>query len=254
MNRNLRFVVLLMVLLTSLSFSQDQDEEPLPPPKRAGSTKIGGAGGFLQEWTFMDFGSINELMRKENLGEFSNNSMFTLGGQGYAYIMVIPNFRVGGMGMSGSSTVNTKSGNAVRQVKLSLGYGGVTFDYVFNVLPRLDITGGMLFGGGGIDFDISRNYGVIQDWPTLWDEFGSNNAADQYSSKLSGSFYIYQPSLNIEYSILRWVGLRVGVSYLGMSNPTWTRDDQFDVYDVPSGVSGKGWSFNTGIFVGTFVF
>ena len=254
MNHRAALMVLFLVMFALPLIAQDQDEEPLPPPKPTGSTKIGGAAGFLQDWMFFDFGPINELMRSENLGEFDKKSLYAIGGQGYAYILVIPNLRVGGMGLTGSTAVKTKSGNVVREVDLHAGYGGVTIDYVYNLLPRLDITGGMLFGGGGLDFKINRSAGTTQSWLPTWDDFSSGKAADEYSAKLSGTFFVYRPSLNVEYAILRWVGLRIGVSYVGMSNPSWTRDDDFDLYGVPDNITAQGWSVNTGIFVGTFIF
>jgi len=254
MNYRAALVGLLLLIFALPLFAQDQDDEPLPPPKPTGSTKIGGAAGFLQDWMFFDFGPINELMRAQGLGEFDKSSMYAIGGQGYAYILVVPNLRVGGMGITGSSAVKTKSGNVVREVDLHVGYGGVTIDYVYNLLPRLDITGGILFGGGGLDFTINRSYGLTQDWNTTWGEFSGAAAVDEYSARLDGSFFIYRPSLNVEYSILRWVGLRVGVSYVGMSSPSWTRDEKFDLYGVPETITAQGWSINTGIFVGTFIF
>jgi hypothetical protein len=203
---------------------------------------------------FIDFGPINELMRSQNLGEFDKTRLYAIGGQGYAYILVVPNLRVGGMGLTGSTAVKTQSGNVVREVDLHAGYGGVTVEYVYNLFPRLDITGGMLFGGGGMDFKINRSYGLTQNWLPTWDNFSGGTAADEYSAKLSGSFFVYRPSVNVEYAILRWVSLRVGASYVGMSSPTWTRDDKFDLYGVPDNITAQGWSFNTGIFVGTFIF
>jgi hypothetical protein len=193
MNRRAALIVLFLFIFALTLFAQDQDEEPLPPPKPTGSTKIGGAVGFLQDWMFFDFGPINELMRSQGLGEFDKTSMYAIGGQGYAYILVVPNLRVGGMGITGSSAVKTKSGNVVHEVDLHAGYGGVTIDYVYNLLPRLDITGGMLFGGGGFDFKINRSEGTTQDWNSTWTNFSGNAPAQEYSSKLSGTFFVYRP-------------------------------------------------------------
>ncbi len=248
-------VTAIVVLITTFASAQDQDDEPLPPPRRAGATKIGGAGGFTQSWLFMNVDPINQIMKKENLAEFNRSGVFMVGGQGYGYIMLVPNLRIGGMGMSGSAKSKTLAGNIVREVELSAGYGGVTVDYTLPVVPRLDVSIGMMLGGGGIDLKFNRSYGLAQQWDKTWDDFGLGaKPADEYSGKLSGSFFIYQPALNVEYAVLRWVGIRAGVSYVGMSNPTWKRDDKFEVFGVPGDVSGKGWSFNTGIFIGTFVF
>src|SRR5438045_3061861 len=94
-------IALISICSIGTSFAQEQDEEPLPPPKRAGSVKIGGAIGFTQSLLFLNFDPINEVMRRENLAEFSNNGLVMLGGEGYAYITFVPNLRLGYQGMSG---------------------------------------------------------------------------------------------------------------------------------------------------------
>jgi hypothetical protein len=63
---------------------------------------------------------------------------------------------------------------------------------------------------------------------------------------------VWVPAVNIEYGILGWLGVRLGASYVGMSAPSWTVDDQYDLLGVPSKVSGKGFMVNMGIFIGTF--
>lgn len=257
-NRILLLSAVMLFLTTSIAISQQDDDEPLPPPKRAGSTKIGGAGGFTQSWLFLNVDPINDVMRGNHMAEFRKRGLFMVGGQGYGYILLVANLRIGGMGMSGSMKSRTLSGNVVREVELSAGYGGVTVEYTVPIIPRLDVSVGMLVGGGGIDLKFNRSYSLAQRWDSTWGDFGDANgpgpAVGEYSGKLSGSFFVYQPALDVEYAVLRWLGVRMGVSYVGMSNPTWKRDDKFEVFGVPDDVTGKGWSVNTGIFIGTFVF
>lgn len=252
MNRRIVLWTLIVLLSSMTVIAQEQDDEPIPPPRRAGTVKIGGAGGFTQGLLFLNIDPINDVMRRENLTPFSKDGLFMVGGQGYGYVLFVPNLRVGGIGMSGHMKSKTLSGNIMREVELGVGYGGVTADYVVNVLPRLDVTFGMMIGGGGMDFKFTRNYGLGQSWDQTWNDFGDTTAAREYSGKLNGSFFIYQPSLNIEFSLLRWIGLRAGVSYLGMAGGSWTRDDKYDQYGVPDNVNGKGWVVNTGIFLGWF--
>ena len=252
--RALLLMLLLFSLTTDIIFAQDQDDEPLPPPKRAGSTKFGGAIGFTQGLLFLNVDPINQVMLKENLAPFSGNGLAMLGGQGYGYIMLVQNLRIGYIWMNGKMKSKTLSGNTVREVDLSANYTGATFDYTIPVVPRLDVSVGMMIGGGGISFDFTRNYGLGQQWNGTWDNFGSSTPADEYSGKLSGSFFIWQPSLNVEFAVLRWVQVRAGVSYLGMAGGSWQRDDRYDLYGVPDDISGKGWTLNSGIFIGTFLF
>ena len=254
MNRIVFSAAVILLLNFTLTFAQEEDDEPLPPPKRPGATKIGGAGGFTQGWLFLNVDPINQMMRSENLAEFKKGGLFMLGGQGYGYILVVSNLRVGGIGMSGSMKSTTLRGNVVREVELSAGYGGVTIDFTLPIVLRLDVSFGMMLGTGGIDLKFNRSYGLGQQWGQTWNDFADSVPAREYSGTLSGSFFIYQPAMNVEFAVLRWLGVRAGVSYVGMSNPSWKRDDRFDLFGVPSDVNGKGWSFNTGIFIGTFIF
>ena len=72
------------------------------------------------------------------------------------------------------------------------------------------------------------------------------------SRTLTGHFLIWVPSVSLEYAFLGWLGVRVGASYLGMSSPSWTVDSDFDLLEVPSNISGKGWMINLDLLVGTF--
>ena len=256
MHRFLALILFITCITSTVLFAQEEDEEPLPPPKRAGSVKIGGAVGFTQGLLFLNVDPINDIMRRENLAEFSKDGLFLFGGQGYAYIIFVPNLRLGYQGMGGRMKSKTlyQASNTVREVELSISYSCATIDYTIPVVPRLDFSAGLSLGGGTMDLKFTRNSGVGQNWDNTWSEFGSAQPVADYGGKLSGSFFAYQPSVVIEFAILRWLGMRAGVSYLGMAGGDWKRDERYDVYGVPDGVSGKGWTVQSGIFVGTFVF
>ena len=101
---------------------------------------------------------------------------------------------------------------------------------------------------------MNRDDGSGKVWTDLWSDFGSPQPASEYSRTLEGSFFIYEPSVNVEVAILRWLGVRAGVSYVGMAGNSWKLDDRYDVTGVPDNIKSQGFKFNTGIFVGTFIF
>jgi hypothetical protein len=146
--------------------------------------------------------------------------------------------------------------NVQRDIELSASFGGVTVDYVVPIVPRLDVAFGVLLGGGGVGIKMTRDDGRQKVWSGLWDNFGSEDSSYNYTHKISGSFFIYQPSVNVEFAILRWLGVRLGASYQGTLGGSWTLDDrsEFDVVGVPSNVNGRGFMINGGIFLGTFIF
>ncbi len=253
-----KFHSIILCLLFSLTISliaQEDEEEPLPP-NRTSQTKIGGAGGFTQNILFLKIAPINDILRRSNAAEFENNAMLMLGGQGYGYIMVIKNLRIGGAGAGGtmaSKPVST-SDNITREVELSVGYGGVTIEYAISPLPRLDISPGILLGAGGMNFKMRIDRGQVKKWENIWGNYGNWEKINEYTKNLSGSFFAYQPSLNIEYAVLRWLGVRIGVSYSGLKMIEWKHDERDDLIGVPDDINGRGIMLNGGIFLGTFLY
>ena len=145
--------------------------------------------------------------------------------------------------------------NTRRDIEYHIGYGGVTIEYAIPIKPRLDVAVGVMIGGGGVDLKMTRNVNDTKVWNDLLNEYGDpNQTASEYSRKLTGSFFIYEPQVNVEYALTRWIGLRVGVSYLGMAGSSWQMDDLYDVTGVPGDIKGQGFMINTGLFIGTFLF
>lgn len=254
----MRRIILLLFIISStfLCMAQEDEEEiPLPTSRRVQS-KIGGAGGFTQNILFMDLKPLNEYLSRANAAPFNKTPLLLLGGQGYGYFMIIQNLRIGGMGAGGS--INSKyldDNNIRRNINLSVTYSGVTVDYVIPVIPKLDVTAGILIGGGGMTITMTRDLSSPKVWDNIWNEYGSiTPETNEYTRHLSGSFFVYQPSINIEYAILRWLGVRIGVGYYGVAGGDWKMDNDYELLNVPSSIKSKGWMINSGIFLGTFVY
>jgi len=251
MKKSLVMMLALLMLATTL-----HAQEELIPPRRTRGPKVGALAGFTMGYLFMDTKPINDFLKMSNAAPVSENGVFLYGGAGAAYIMLIKNLRVGGVGMSGhsmSSAVDPVSGMR-RDAKLTAGYGAVTFEYVVTIVERLDLVGGMNLGWGGIDIELRKSSGGSTTWDQEQASFGSQTltAPSNLTRTLSGNFFIWTPSVSLEYAILGWLGVRAGASYLGMSSPSWEVDKNYDLVGVPSNVTGKGWMVNGGIFIGTF--
>lgn len=244
----LSFIVNVLPLI-----AQQEEEEPLPPPRRQTAAKVGGGGGFTPLFLFWDVDAFNNIL-PTSVQKFDKSPMILTGGQGFAYIMLVENLRIGGMGAGGSSKTSAISGGFRRDVEVAVNFGGVTIEYAIAIFERLDVVPGILLGGGTMGITMTRDNASFKEWGALWSEFDGTVAATNYTRRLDGSFYVYQPSVQIEFALLRWVALRVGASYVGMVSPSWELDGKFDVANVPSSVSGKGWVIHTGIFAGTFLF
>ena len=252
MNAKASFIFLLTMLCIVPMMAQEE-EEPMPPPRKHNAPKVGGAGGFTPVFLFWDANAFNDQL-PPTAAKFDKTPMVLLGGSGYAYIMLMDNLRIGGMGLSGTAKSSSLIGSVRRDVDLTIGFGGVTIEYAVQVLDRLDIVPGIMLGGGGMDITMTRDDGTFKSWGNVWNEFDLNTATQNVSRKLQGSFFVYQPSVYVEFALLRWIGLRAGVSYVGMTAPSWKIDRDQDLSGVPSAVRGQGWSISTGVFLGTFLY
>ena len=250
-------LILLLFGFVSSVFSQQEEEQPIPP-KRSKAARVGAFGGFIPGVLFVDVKPINDVLVSAGGAALNDGGVFMYGGGGAAYIMLVPNLRVGGMGMSGSIKSTSLDVNKVRRdAELHVGFGGVTVEYVVPLGERLDVAIGGMLGGGGIDITLRQDVGGSKTWGQEWNNFRFGNyqtggQINHIKQTMSGSFLVWIPSANVEYAILGWLGVRVGASYVGMSLPSWTIDDNYDLLGVPSNVHGKGFMINAGVFVGTF--
>jgi hypothetical protein len=258
------------LLLTVVSFcaSLGLAQDEVIPPKRSHMAKVGLFGGFTPGMIFPNIKPINDFLVAGGAAPLKDNGVFMLGGTGAAYIMIVPNLRVGGLGMSGSisSTSLDMATNIRRDVQLKIGYGGVTVEYVVPIMEHLDFAAGTMLGGGGMDLTIRKSNGDASTWggekvylhAVGTGDFGIptgtdlSNPPSEVTRVLTGSFYIIIPSVAFEYAVTGWLAFRLGASYVAMVAPTWKIDSNYDLLGVPSEVNGSGFMVNLGVLVGTF--
>lgn len=252
-----RLAVLMLTITAFTSFSLAQ-EDPIPP-KRSKAAKLGGLFGYVPGWLFVDVKPINSFIVANKGTALKDNGVYLNGIGGSAFIMFIDNLRVGGMGMSGkTSSTNLDPSGVRRDVEMNVGFGGVTVEYVHSLAERLNLSVGTMLGTGGVDLTLRQTNGALLNWNGEWGNFGNGNYNQTGSQvinstrKLTGSYFVYVPSVSLEYGILGWLGARLGISYVGMAFPSWDVDEQYELLGVPSNVSGRGFMINAGLFVGTF--
>jgi len=255
-------IVALVALCVTLGRAQ---EEPIPP-KRSHMAKVGLFGGFTPGMIFPDVAPVNSFLTAGGAAPLKTSGVFMLGGAGAAYIMVVPNLRVGGVGMSGSisSTSLDAATNIRRDAQLKIGYGGLTVEYVVPIAERFDFAVGTMLGTGGMDLTLRKSNGGANTWTGEAGSFGSygggftpagadlGSPPDNITRILTGSFYIVIPSACFEYAITGWCAVRLGASYVAMFAPTWRVDNNYDLIGVPSSVKGNGFMANMALLIGTF--
>ena len=250
--KKLTTLVLLFAVTASFTLAQ---EEPIPPPRRATAPKVGLFGGFTPAWLKVNVAPVNEFLLGAKGGALEDNGMMMYGGAGAIYIMVVKNLRVGGVGMGGAKSSTAIDAAGVRRdAEMSVSFGGLTLEYVFPIVPRFDVAVGTMIGGGGTTLTLRQNTGGNATWADEQRLFGTWPWSGQTNStrRLEGSFFTLVPSVNVEYAILGYLGVRLGASYVLMFAPSWEVDGKHELAGVPSGVKGNGFMINAGILFGTF--
>ena len=252
--KTLLLLAVLAISLTFASFAQDQGSPSDGSSPYRSKVKVGGAGGFTPEWGLFNFDGINSALKTAGMPLLKDQPMYLAGGEGYGYIMFLKNVRMGGCGVTGtvSSTTYDPAANIKKNVDYNVSYGGFLIDYVLPLGGQVDVAAGVTIGGGGVDVTMSADNGTYKQWNTLWSQFGQNDSTINITRHLNGSFFTLQPHVSVEYAMLRWFQLRVGVSYPYMTGAAWKLEDSQDILNVPSNLKTEGPVVTAGIMFGFF--
>lgn len=256
----------LFLTLTILSLpllSQDDDTDKNGDTGRRSysywnRSKVGGAGGVTPIVGMFDNKEINKFLTGAGMPTLASDPLYLIGGEGYGYIMFLKNVRMGGFGASGKRTVSaiqsiTSGGNMRKEVDYKVSYGGFLIDYVQPIAYRLDVAVGASIGGGQINVTMRRDIIGYADWNTVWTDFGNPNTQSAvYTRNLNGGFAVFNPHASVEYTMLTWLQLRIGIGYPIMFSPEWKLDEKYDIVSVPSNIKASGYTVNAGIMFGFF--
>ena len=218
-----------------------------------GYSWIGGGVVFgLHLPSLTDFNlSIAQPFIKQNLKE----QVLMIGGQGFMPFPFVKNLRIGGVGMSGNSSVccipDTVDLRAVaRSLTYHVGYGALTLDYSFVNANRFHVLGGLELGLGSIN--IIAQQAASRSTFDIGSEF--NSPSTNITHTYHAGFFIVKPQVEFEYAPLRWLMLRLAAGYQITAMGTWTVDDAVPFKDAAalSKVKGNGAVFHLGVFLGFF--
>ncbi len=234
-------VIAIVILFSVISFPQENQYFDAP---------FGGGGGYTPGWYFPNMDQINLQVKTFGVSEFSNNGFYTSGGAGFVYLGFIPHLRVGGMGFGGSTSQSSVVNGTNREVKYSLGGGGLTVEYTMPFVRTFGISVGAIVGRGSLKIELYKNNGSF-DWNKIWSDASGSSSAS-YSNTLNNSYWIFTPTINFDIPFQRFVTFRVGAGYQFTFGDKWTAENDQPLNNVPSGINGKSFFIQTGIFVGFF--
>jgi hypothetical protein len=208
---------------------------------------FGGGGGFVGGWSMPNVDPINLKLKEIGIPELSTSGVFTTGGAGFAYIGVIKNLRVGGMGYSGNISSSSTNDGINNEAIYSIGGGGLTVEYTLPFIKNVGVSVGAILGGGSMSLELFRNSGNFS-WDGIIDE------PENISQEINNSFWIFTPTLNAEFPVYRFLALRLGVGYQFTFGGDWETANGQAISGMPSDLSADGFFIQVGIFAGFFSF
>lgn len=240
--------ILLLLVLIKPSFAQEGEDV-------GWVARFGLAGGFNPSFVFPNLDPINVEVRKMGLSELSSSGMFLWGGGGYAYIMLIDNLRLGGIGIGGSTNSKGVVNGYNREVDYNFGLGGVTIEYTLPFIKYVAVSVGAIVGAGSQSIEIFQNKNDYT-WGSIWGKVTNPGTTmyDDINYKISNTFFTVVPTLNLDVPINRFVALRFGGGYIFNFNDSWKVNNDRNISVVYSELTSNNFFIQTGIYFGFFAF
>lgn len=215
---------------------------------------FGGGIGYVPAWYIPNVSPINTELNKIGMPELSSSGFYSSGIAGFLYLGFVKDLRIGGMGFGGSLSTSQTVDNVNREVVYSLSGGGVTIEYTLPFIKNVGVSVGAVIGAGSLELDLYRNSGNFS-WGGMWEELNEpNQTLDNYYGKLRNHYWMFTPTVNVDYPVYRFVVLRLGVGYqLAFANE-WTADNDQSVSNIPSDLNSNSFFIQSGIFIGFFSF
>ncbi len=232
----------LCFIIISFSFAKAQSEEEIGLVSR-----FGIAGGISPVILFPNLNSINKELAGIGMDQFSTSVMFNFGGSGYAYIMLVDNLRVGGIGFGGTISRSKDINGSSNEVNYNYGIGGITIEYTLPFIKKIAVSVGTIVGAGSSSIEIFKNKAGFT-WNNVWGETTTQNI----SEKIKNSFFTLAPTLNFDYPATRFMAIRLGIGYVYSFNDEWKANNSQSILGVPSDLNSKSFFIQTGVYFGFF--
>jgi hypothetical protein len=229
MHRLLTVFLLSLLFVSSAMAQDDEDFEIRPNRRQRGGGIIGGGGGITPTWHFLNTTDLNSALADKGLPQIKEGGLFLFGGQGYGYIVIIPNLRIGGMGYGGGLETRRDVGGLYQSTRLDVSAGGVTLEYVIP-FGKFHIAVGGMIGGGSYTLTLAQGDNVGKTWDGLFPSSPTSSVDSRH--ELVSSFFSWQPSLTMEYEVHPFLMLGLTGGYFGGSG-SWQLDDNFDMLSMP---------------------
>lgn len=218
-------------------------------------SRFGIAGGFNPVMIFPNLNPINAEIKKMGIEELTSSGFMLWGGSGYAYIMMIDNLRLGGIGFGGSTSSSGKVNGFDKEVIYRFGLGGLTIEYTLPFIKNIGVSVGTIVGYGSTTIEIYQS-NTNYSWDLIWSKVKIDNGimSRDVSDKISQSYLLFSPTLNFDIPINRFISARIGGGYNFTFNKNWKVNNNRNVSGIPSDLTANSFFIQTGIYFGFFAY
>lgn len=240
-----RILFAILFLTTSIIYGQSGQFFDAP---------FGGGIGYVPAWYIPNVDPVNLQLNQIGMPELSTSGFYSSGIAGFLYVGFVKNLRIGGMGFGGCLSASQTLDDVNREVVYNLSGGGVTIEYTLPFVKNVGVSVGAMIGAGSLELELYRNYGDFS-WGGMWEELNDpNQSSDDYYGKLRNHYWMFTPTINLDYPIYRFVSLRLGAGYQITFADEWTADNDKPVSGIPSDLNSNSFFIQSGIFIGFFSF
>ena len=240
-----RILFAILFLTTSIIYGQSGQFFDAP---------FGGGIGYVPAWYIPNVDPVNLQLNQIGMPELSTSGFYSSGIAGFLYVGFVKNLRIGGMGFGGCLSTSQTLDDVNREVVYNLSGGGVTIEYTLPFVKNLGVSVGAIIGAGSMELDLYRNSGDFS-WGGMWEELNDpNQSSDDYYGNLRNHYWMFTPTINLDYPIYRFVSLRLGAGYQITFADEWTADNNKPVSGIPSDLNSNSFFIQSGIFIGFFSF
>ena len=241
---NKLLILAIVINFTAITFPQQQ--------KKYFDAPFGGGIGYVPAWYIPNLDPVNVELKSIGMPELSTSGFYSSGGAGFIYLGFIKFLRIGGMGYGGSVSSTQTVDGFNREVVYSLGGGGITIEYTLPIIKDIALSVGAIIGAGTLKIQLYRNSGNFS-WQGTWEEFSSDESTS-FSRTLENSYWMFTPTVNLDFPFNRFILVRLGVGYQLAFNDDWTADNEQELKNVPSDLNANAFFIQSGLFIGFFSF
>ena len=232
MNRFLIVIILIKVILISDLLAQQSLKG-----------RFGIGIGYSTGIEFSKFETLNEKFLRSNEKGLSDNLQIN-GFTGYFYFLILPDTRISLNFLQGEKEIQSSTGRFLRYEQ---NYWSAGLEYTFSIY-RFNVSPGLMIGGVTdyielIDYDASSKFSDILS------NFNQSNFSSVSINFENTSFHI-SPGICFEYSLSRFVAMRIGYVYKIRLTKDWKLMRRFPISDFPDEILNNNHFLNFGILIG----